>query len=521
MEKIYISLTIGLIASSLVAMEAPEQAPMVTLESITTGKTYQIPREMAQLSTYISDALETGVSKVPLPKEVSDQTLITIVQTLNAIHQKLQEQQDGTLAQKDFVQRKDGGFIAQNIKPLVEPALKNLSIDLIKNFIIANNILDFPFLINAGAKVYVERFLKNHPNAEWDKLKQAIELGGIEEDIHIYFKKHFKLAKAGAKEELSIADYIALHGQPTPTPNLRLLNKKLTSLYGINQIENPKNIKRLYLLKNFILDQDYDPDYPVKPFEKFSTLENLDLQENQITTIKSNTFQGLNKLERLKFNHNKITTIQTNAFQGLNNLRNLNLHDNQITTIEPGTFQGLNNLKDLLITNNKITTIEPNAFQGLNNLRNLNLFSNQITTIQTNAFQGLGSLKSLALKNNSITTIQTNAFQGLNKLRNLNLFSNQITTIQTNAFQGLNKLRSLDLRENQITTIQTNAFQGLNNLKDLLITNNKITTIEPNAFQGLNNLRTLWLKNNPLTESAEEIKQKHFPDQEININISD
>ena len=504
MEKIYISLTIGLIASSLVAMEAPEQAPMVTLESITTGKTYQIPREMAQLSTYISDALETGVSKVPLPKEVSDQTLITIVQTLNAIHQKLQEQQDGTLAQKDFVQRKDGGFIARNIRPLVEPALKNLSIDQIKDFIKENDILDFPyFLINAGAKIYVERFLKNHPNAEWDKLKQAIELGGIEEDIHIYFKKHFKLIEAGAKEELSIADYIALYGQPEQRPafgtiTLTLTNKNLTSLYGVDQLSITEHVKGLDLSQNYILDQHYDPDYPIKPFSTFSNLESLFL------------------------NGNKITTIQSNAFQGLNNLKDLPLSGNRITTIEPNAFQGLNNLKDLHLSGNRITTIEPNAFQGLDNLKNLNLYFNRITTIQTNAFQGLGSLKSLVLTNNPITTIQTNAFKGLNKLASLLLINNQITTIEPNTFDGLGNLEKLVLTNNPITTIQTNAFQGLGFLKSLVLTNNSITTIQTNAFQGLNQLKWLVLSYNPLTESAEEIKQKYFPNNPaITIIISD
>ncbi len=437
MKKAYILSTIGLVASSLVAMEPTEQAPMVTLVSA-EGKEFTIAKQAAELSGTIKNMLADLPTKAPVPfPNIKTNTLQAIVTILKSADEQVQKQTANKLKQSDLIQRPDdssfesanGGFIARNVQPFVNTVLSPQNIDPVKEVAQAAHFLEIPFLINAGAKVYVEKYLEKRPKAEWHNVLGAIK-GDFSEDIHMYFKKHFKLAKAGAKKELSIADYIALYGQPEQRPvfgtiTLTLKNEGLTSLYGFSQLSITENVKRLNLSQNYILDQQYDPDYPAEPFSTFSNLESLYLDSNQITTV------------------------QTNAFLGLNKLESLHLYNNQITTIEP------------------------------------------------------------------------NAFQELNKLKTLHLEDNQITTVQTNAFQGLNNLEELYLDENKITTIQTNAFRGLNNLAWLYLKKNKITTIQSNAFQGLNKLVRLRLENNPLTESAKEIKQKHFPDQEIDINISD
>ena len=81
----------------------------------------------------------------------------------------------------------------------------------------------------------------------------------------------------------------------------------------------------------------------------------------------------------------------------------LNLNNNQIVTIESNTFKGLNNLNCLYLIGNRIKAIKTLAFYGLEKLNKLALSQNQLEIIEDNAFDAsLGCLDNLNLKNNSI-----------------------------------------------------------------------------------------------------------------------
>ncbi len=171
--------------------------------------------------------------------------------------------------------------------------------------------------------------------------------------------------------------------------------------------------------------------------------------------------------------------MKINSLQGLQNIPNiltvqtLDLENNQLTTIESNTFAGLTNLKYLHLSGNNLTTIESNTFAGLTSLEVLVLKDNQLTMIESNAFAGLTSLEGLYLQNNQLTTIESNAFAGLTSLKYLDLENNQLTMIESNAFADLTNLKYFDLKDNNLTTIESKTFAGLTSLKSLVLRGNK------------------------------------------------
>ncbi len=205
--------------------------------------------------------------------------------------------------------------------------------------------------------------------------------------------------------------------------------------------------------------QDYLSSPVLK--EKIQVTITTDFFELDLDFMKINNLQGLKNIPKiftvqmLDLQNNQLTTIESNAFAGITNLKVLDLANNQLSTIESNAFAGLTSLEDLDLTNNQLSTIESNAFAGLTNLENLNLNNNQLITVESNAFAGLTSLEGLYLQNSQLTTIESNAFAGITNLKVLDLANNQLSTIESNAFAGLTSLKSLVLRGNKQLSEQT------------------------------------------------------------------
>ncbi len=201
--------------------------------------------------------------------------------------------------------------------------------------------------------------------------------------------------------------------------------------------------RQYYILHNKALETGVPWGFSIQDYltipalkSKMPNIKTRLVTELNLTDMKINDLKGLQNItnidtvQSLDLDHNQLTTLQQNAFAGLTNLEYLDLQNNPLTTIQPDAFAGLTNLKDLSLRNNQLRTIKPNAFAGLTNLGFLFLNNNQLTTIQPNAFAGLPNLRFRYLKNNQLsTTIPPDAFAGLNNnLQSLNLGNNQLNT---------------------------------------------------------------------------------------------
>ncbi len=234
-------------------------------------------------------------------------------------------------------------------------------------------------------------------------------------------------------------------------------------------------------------------------FAGLTSLEQLDLYDNDLTALPPNIFAGLTNLRQLNLWHNDLATLSPNVFTDLTNLRILDLDDNDFADIPPDVFAGLTNLVYLWLNDTRLTTLPPSIFTGLTNLETLVLSGNEFTTLPPDVFANLTSLEYLSLRNNFLTTLPPDIFTGLTNLASLYLHDNHLTALPPDIFTGLTNLASLYLQENDLTALSPDIFTGLANLRTLSLNRNRLTVLPPDIFTGLTNLGSLYLDTNQLT----------------------
>ncbi len=233
-------------------------------------------------------------------------------------------------------------------------------------------------------------------------------------------------------------------------------------------------------------------------FAGLTSLEQLDLYDNDLTALPPNIFAGLINLRQLNLWHNDLTTLSPNVFADLTNLRVLDLDDNDFAVIPPNVFAGLINLERLWLNDTRLTTLPSGIFAGLTSLEYLVVSGNEFTTLPPDVFANLTSLETLSLRNNFLTTLPPDIFTGLTNLETLFLHDNHLTALPPSIFTGLTNLRSLYLHENDLTAIPPDVFTDLTNLWVLSLSRNRLTTLPPKVFAGLTNLVRLLLDTNQL-----------------------
>ncbi len=234
-------------------------------------------------------------------------------------------------------------------------------------------------------------------------------------------------------------------------------------------------------------------------FAGLSSLEQLDLYDNELTALPPNIFAGLTNLRQLNLWHNDIASLSPNVFADLTNLRVLDLDDNDFAAIPPDIFAGLTNLVYLWLNDTRLTTLPSGIFAGLTNLETLVVSGNEFTTLPPDVFAGLTNLQTLRLNNNSLTALPSDIFAGLTNLQSLWLHDNHLTALSPNIFAGLTNLAYLYLHENDLTALPPAVFTGLTSLRTLFLARNRLTALPPDIFTGLTNLATLEIDTNQLT----------------------
>lgn len=243
-------------------------------------------------------------------------------------------------------------------------------------------------------------------------------------------------------------------------------------------------IQRLVLRNNKIKTVD-------AAFHFYRDLQYVDLSQNHLISIPTESFISQDKLQELHLNKNKLSAINNKTFQGLISLTVLNLRENYLEELPQGLFSVLTKLEELNLGQNRISKIHELAFAGLSALRVLYLDDNLLKTVPTPSFAVMGSLAELHIGLNGFSYLPDDAFKGLNKLSVLDLNSAGLSNISEFAFRGLVGLRSLNLADNRLQRIPTNQLAHLARLEELTIGQNEFNTLEVNSFKGLSNLKKL------------------------------
>lgn len=202
-------------------------------------------------------------------------------------------------------------------------------------------------------------------------------------------------------------------------------------------------------LQNTIISLPSPNAYLGPSSSKPPSLKVIDLGENSLNNLLSNSFASLERVQELYLDSCSLTQIHDEAFRGLHTLTTLILERNNLLEIPSSSFSSISVLRTLNLNSNKIKSIPRNAFTELINLEELHINYGLFNTLVKGVFHGLHNLRYLEITlNQNLTEIQKGVFEDLHKLKIIDLHSNALTSLP----DDLSKrgLELLDLRNNSL-----------------------------------------------------------------------
>ncbi|ELU00688.1 hypothetical protein CAPTEDRAFT_125658, partial [Capitella teleta] len=267
---------------------------------------------------------------------------------------------------------------------------------------------------------------------------------------------------------------------------------------------------------------------PLPLFENLTSLDRLDLQDNNIETLLRGVFHGLAALSQLLLSGNQIVAIDNHAFDGLSNLQTLSLSANKIASLRPECFANLTTLQVLSLSGNRLQRIGDLVFQPLRSLMNLSLSGNILSSIDSKAFSGLGKLRQLDLSSNAFSRVTSECLKVLPALDVLNLSDNPVKVLRKRSFESLDIVEIQLNHMGDLLFVDAAAFYDLPELKVLHLHDNPhLSFIDPDAFVSTTYLEAVYaqkcnLATLPFTmlTSLPRLKQVSFYDNPIQCDCT-
>ncbi|KAM6160583.1 extracellular matrix protein 2 isoform 1-T1 [Erethizon dorsatum] len=239
---------------------------------------------------------------------------------------------------------------------------------------------------------------------------------------------------------------------------------------------------------------------PDEAFNGLPNLERLDLSKNNITSsaIGPKAFKLLKKLARLNMDGNNLVHIPSEL---PSTLEELNINENNLQTIDEESFSDLNQLVSLELEGNNLseTNVNPSAFKPLKSLSYLRLGKNKFRIIP----QGLpASIEELHLENNQIEEITEICFNHTRKINVIVLRYNKIEENRIAPLAWINQenLESIDLSYNKLYRVPSYLPKSL---LHLVLMGNQIELIPGYVFGHMKpGLEYLYLSFNKLTDDG-------------------
>lgn len=120
--------------------------------------------------------------------------------------------------------------------------------------------------------------------------------------------------------------------------------------------------------------------------------------------------QGLWNLSFLELSDNAISEVASDTFVNVTSLRTLRLRDNRLST--GAALAPLYQLEELDFSGNALVgPLEPKSLPAFPRLRTLIFDRNQLSSVRLGALTGLPSLQSLSLRDNQIDVLEDHAFK--------------------------------------------------------------------------------------------------------------
>ena len=242
-------------------------------------------------------------------------------------------------------------------------------------------------------------------------------------------------------------------------------------------------------------------------FNKLQNLQVLNIGENQVEEIGSDTFEEMTNLLTINMNQNKIRMLKPGIFAN-QYLTKVNMSGNKLEEIETGSFSELNILEDVDLSNNMITTIKNGAFDRIPHLKRLHLQGNRLVNYKGDIYSGMGNdteLEYLDLSDNEINYLYPESFSFHPMLKWVNFAKNRLPFFPTQFIKGLNYLEYLNLERNQISSLEDNDFASMPRMRTLKLAHNQIGPISETAFQNSSQLQYIDLSHNNISELKSDV----------------
>ncbi|XP_028087615.1 receptor-like protein EIX2 [Camellia sinensis] len=265
-----------------------------------------------------------------------------------------------------------------------------------------------------------------------------------------------------------------------------------------------------------VLDLSLNYLYSVIPRWIFSlsSLVSLDLRMNffvgRLEGFRENGFEGpfpkvfqnMTSLEFLDLSNNELEGPFPKVFQNMTSLEFLDLSNNELEGPFPVFLSNMTSLQHLDLSSNKLEGRLPKFLGNLCNLSFVNLafnnFSGELLISSSKCV--VYALETLSLSGNHLSGHLPDEFEQFNNLRYFSLWDNLLSGSIPTTIGRLALLEILDLQRNQLNGTLPQSFGQLSKLKTLDVSNNLLEGIVSEVhFANLINLRKLYASGNRLT----------------------
>ncbi|KAI5698515.1 hypothetical protein M8J76_015398 [Diaphorina citri] len=245
-----------------------------------------------------------------------------------------------------------------------------------------------------------------------------------------------------------------------PLKKLEVLDLAATGLKSIPQYQ----FDELLNLKYLCLAHNHLTEIPEMMFKNLLNLTYLDLSNNNIVNLRVGSLYGLPSMKRLDLSFNKLTTFKGDYFNtkskpNTSSLEELNLNNNELTYLFPSSFTIHSKLKTLKLAFNKFNYFPKELILGLSYLQEIDLSNNQLKTIDDYDYGYLPRLRKLNLNNNNIDAISETCFFNSSQLQIINLSFNRLEKLPERLFNTLYRLKILNLNNNSLADLPDTIFE--------------------------------------------------------------
>lgn len=303
--------------------------------------------------------------------------------------------------------------------------------------------------------------------------------------------------------------HIRYYGTPDNEYEMELLlrgRKKIESMTCKNMTFNEEP------LFSVLLDNKNNSIHKYNEIDKkiLSSMQDIWLVNTSIT-LNSRTFQNFPNLSTLNIISSNLSTFDITP---ISSVRNLDLSHNSLTSLNNTNFQGFelltlnagyNRLLNIYCSNvSKVINFSHNqlnyACKFSPSIENINLSHNNISYIRDIDFSDLKKLTKLDLSYNKIVYISYH-LEGSKSIQFLNLSHNNIKYLFNYGFDGIESMISIDLSYNRIEKLGHGDTNNLENLLFFDLSYNNIYDIDIAAvFYPIQHLIKLKLEGNLLRE---------------------